>query len=93
MSKITVALSSVSWVFYLLFYFWLFDAPRMVSNTCFYLCLALSVVNVANSVFVVVKGGVGAGRVTLLFANAVAFLLFLGYLLAYYFLPYNFRFL
>jgi hypothetical protein len=94
MKKITIPFFIFSVVFYLLFYFVLFDAPAVISNTGFVVCFVLSIVNVANSIILLRKSQKQDVPVSLPFTfvftvNLVAFLLFAAYLLAAYFLPYH----
>lgn len=94
MKKITAVTFVFSVVFYLLFYFVLFDAPSVISSISFFVCTVLSVVNLINSIVLLQKNRRlnirSSSLLTSAFTvNLVIFLLILVYILAAYLLPYQ----
>jgi hypothetical protein len=94
MKKLTAPLFVFSLMFYLLFYFVLFDTPAVISNTSFVVCFILSIINFANSVTLLrinqkQKTPVSLPFIFVFTINLAIFLLFVAYILAAYFLPYH----
>jgi len=94
MKKISNWLLVFSGFFYLFFYFVLFDAPDVISGLGFFICLALSAINLTNSVFLLRKRQKQNMPLSLVISsvftiNLIVFLLLTTYVLAACFLPYN----
>ena len=94
MKKISIILLAVSIIFYLIFYFVLFDAPSAVSITSFLLCLALSIGNLVISICSLARVGIRDRipiwlAVLMFMINIPVFLFFTFYVMVMFFVPFR----
>lgn len=95
MKKISIALPIFSVIFYLFFYFVLWDAPTEISIAGMFICFLLSIANLAVSAMSLTEEKPENKlpkwlAIVILAVNIPIFLIFVIYFLVALFVPYNF---